>query len=162
QNKRNDLAKEIGTAKQKGQDAEPHMRQAQEVKDRIPFLEDIERKIGGQLHTALSSLPNIPAKDVPIGPDETHNKIMRTVGTPSVFSFQPKRHYELGENLGLMDFETATKIAGARFVLLKGDFSRLERALSAFMVDVHTEHFGYQEVTPPLLVRSQAVFGVGQ
>ena len=161
-NKRNEFAKEIGTAKQKGQDVEHLMHQAQEIKDHIPILEDLERKLGEEMHADLSSIPNIPANDVPIGKDETANEIMRTVGTPSTFSFQPKRHYEIGENLGLMDFETATKIAGARFVLLKGDFSRLERALAAFMIDIHTEHFGYQEVTPPLLVRSQAVFGVGQ
>ncbi|HEY9520847.1 MAG TPA: serine--tRNA ligase, partial [Methyloceanibacter sp.] len=106
--------------------------------------------------------PNIPAADVPVGLDEKANVELRKVGTPRKFDFQPKQHFELGEALGLMDFETATKLSGSRFVLLKGALARLERALSQFMLDLHTSEHGYGEINPPLLVSDDSMFGTAQ
>ena len=103
----------------------------------------------------------MPADDVPVG-DESANKELRKVGTPPKFDFQPKQHFELGEALGLMDFETAAKLSGSRFVVLKGALARLERALSQFMLDLHTSEHGYTEVNPPLLVRDDTMFGTAQ
>ena len=111
----------------------------------------------------LAAVPNMPATDVPVGPDETANVELRKVGTPRDFKdFKPKQHFELGEALGLMDFETAAKLSGSRFVVLKGALARLERALSQFMLDLHTSEHGYTEVNPPLLVRDDTMFGTAQ
>ncbi len=104
----------------------------------------------------------MPAADVPVGPDASANKVLRKIGQPRDFAFQPKQHFELGEALGLMDFETAAKLSGARFVVLKGALARLERALAQFMLDLHTTEHGYTEINPPLLVRDAAMFGTAQ
>ena len=109
-----------------------------------------------------SYVPNIPADDVPDGPDETANIEIRRWGVPPDLKFAPKQHFELGEQLGLMDFERAAKLSGARFTVLKGALARLERALGAFMLDIHTQEFGYTEISPPLLVNDQTMFGTGQ
>ncbi len=162
QNKRNDIAKQIGARKQKGESADDLMAESQSLKDKIPDVEAQERQLGEDIQTKLSYIPNMPADDVPIGVDEKDNQLVRTVGEPPKFTFEPKYHFEIGEDLGLMDFETAAKVSGARFVFLKGSLARLERAIGAFMIDVHTEKYGYQEVSPPLLVRPHSVFGVGQ
>src|SRR6202012_660235 len=106
--------------------------------------------------------PNLPAADVPDGKDETANRIERTIGSIRNFSFKPKQHFELGEALGMMDFDAAAKLSGARFVVLKGPLARLERALALVMIDLHTQESGYTEVSPPLLVRPEALFGTGQ
>jgi len=103
----------------------------------------------------------LPLPDVPVGPDETGNVEVRRVGDPPRFDFEPKQHFEIGEALGLMDFETAAKLSGARFVVLKGALARLERAIASFMLDLHTTEFGYTEANPPLLVRDDAAFGTG-
>ena len=110
----------------------------------------------------LAAIPNVPADDVPVGPDAESNVELRKVGTPRKFEFQPKQHFELGEALGLMDFETAAKLSGSRFVVLKGALARLERALSQFMLDLHTSEHGYTEINPPLLVRDDTMFGTAQ
>lgn len=161
-NQRNDVAKLIGVKKQKGESADDLMAQSQILKDKIPEIENRERQLMEELNQVLSYLPNLPAEDVPVGKDEKDNVQVRSHGDIPSFSFAPKLHFELGEALGLMDFETAAKVSGARFVYLKGDLARLERAIAAFMIDVHTEHFGYTEVSTPLLVRSHSVYGVGQ
>ena len=96
---------------------------------------------------------------MPVGEDENDNQLIRTVGEPPKFDFEPKEHFEIGEALGLMDFDTAAKISGARFVVLKGELARMERALAQFMLDIHTREFGYTEVAPPLLVRDHAAYG---
>jgi seryl-tRNA synthetase len=110
----------------------------------------------------LSEIPNLPAADVPVGPDAESNKEVRKGGKPRDFAFQPKQHFELGEALGLMDFEAAAKLSGARFVVLKGALARFERALSQFMLDLHTSEHGYTEINPPLLVRDHTMFGTAQ
>ncbi len=107
-------------------------------------------------------MPNLPADDVPDGPDETANRVLRHEGEPPRFNFAPLAHEAIGERLGLMDFARAGKLSGSRFVVLKGALARMERALSQFMLDLHTREFGYVEVSPPLLVRDEAVFGTGQ
>jgi seryl-tRNA synthetase len=162
QAKRNDLSRQIGQLKAKGGDAAPIMAEVGALKDELARLEEDDQALGRALETLLASQPNLPAEDVPDGPDEAFNRVERTVGNVRNFAFKPKQHFELGEALGLMDFEAAAKLSGARFVVLKGALARLERALALFMLDVHTTESGYTEVAPPLLVRPEALFGTGQ
>lgn len=110
----------------------------------------------------LSSIPNLPFEDVPVGADESDNVLHHTHGEKPDFDFEPKQHFDLGEALGLMDFETAAKLSGSRFVVLKGALARMERALASFMLDLHTMKNGYTEVVPPYLVRDEAMYGTGQ
>jgi seryl-tRNA synthetase len=162
QSRRNDASRRIGQAKAKGESAEALMAEVSAAKDRMGVLEAEERRVAEELERRLSALPNIPADDVPDGLDEHGNVEIRRWGSPPELAFQPKQHFELGEQLGLMDFERAAKLSGARFVVLKGELARLERALGAFMLDIHTQEFGYTEVSPPLLVNDQTMFGTGQ
>ncbi|MDF2764835.1 MAG: Seryl-tRNA synthetase, partial [Rhodospirillales bacterium] len=162
QARRNKLAKEIGEAKRKGGDAAALLMQADQGKAEQAEAESRAAALGEELEQRLAGIPNLPAPEVPDGPDETANREIRRVGQPREFPFAPKQHDEIGSGLGLMDFERAAKMSGARFVVLKGALARLERALAQFMLDLHTGAFGYQEVVPPLLVRDEAVFGTGQ
>ncbi len=164
QERRNAASKDIGKA-MAAKDAETADKLKVEVAELKNFLsaaEDEERRLVKELTDALSSLPNIPLDDVPLGKDEADNVEIRQVGEKPVFSFEPKEHYELGEALGLMDFERAAKLSGARFTVLKGALARLERALGQFMLDLHTGEHGYTETMPPLMVRDEAVYGTGQ
>ena len=162
QAKRNDLSKQIGQAKAKGGDASAVMAEVAALKDRMAEIEAEEQKLAAALDDLLLGQPNLPAADVPDGPDESANRIEWTIGAPRNFSFDAKQHFELGEALGLMDFEAAAKMSGARFVVLKGALARLERALAQFMLDLHTGENGYTEVAPPFLVRDNALYGTGQ
>ena len=162
QAERNRLAKEIGAAKAQGRDAADMLRRVAESKDRQAALEARAGALKLELDRLLAALPNLPADDVPDGFDETHNKLVRQHGTPPAFAFPVKDHAAIGEALGMMDFETAGKLSGARFVVLSGALARLERALAQFMLDLHTRDFGYREVSPPLLVRDETMFGTGQ
>jgi seryl-tRNA synthetase len=162
QARRNEAAKRIGIAKQRGEDASALIAEVSDSKRRQAEAEERARLAQSQLETALAAIPNLPADDVPEGPDASANVEVRHWGTPAEFGFRPKEHFELGEALGMMDFERAGKIAGTRFVVLRGPLARLERALAAFMLDLHTTEFGYTEVNPPALVRDEAVFGTGQ
>src|SRR5262249_320624 len=128
----------------------------------IPATEARVRDAETALNDMLSGIPNLPAADVPDGPDETANKEVRRIGTPRAMNFAAKQHFEIGEALNQMDFETAAKMSGARFVLLRNQLARLDRAIARFMLDLHTGTFGYQEVVPPFLVRDEAMFGTGQ
>ena len=164
QTRRNSASKEIGNAKAAGDD-----KKAQALIDEVAALkatlqagEDEQRRLDEALKGALAEIPNLPLDDVPVGADEAANVEVRRWGEPPALSFAPRQHFELGEALGLMDFEAAAKMSGARFVVLKGALARLERALAAFMLDLHTGEFGYTEVVPPALVRDQALFGTGQ
>lgn len=161
QGKRNDLAKAIGVAKRNGENADGLMEEAREVNEKIAALEALTGA-GGRLEMVLSGLPNLPAADVPNGASEAQNKVVRVWGEKPNLSFAPKEHDALGTALGQMDFESAAKISGARFVVLKGQLARLERALASFMLDIHSHEFGYQEIVPPYLVRDNALFGTGQ
>jgi seryl-tRNA synthetase len=162
QTRRNAASKEIGAAKSKGGDASALMAEVNRLKDEMPKLEAEERELGRELDDLLATVPNLLDDSVPDGPDETANVELRVVGARRNIEFRPREHDAIGERLGLMDFERAAKISGARFVVLKGALARLERALSAFMLDLHTREFGYTETSPPLLVRDATVYGTGQ
>ncbi|MCF8468165.1 MAG: serine--tRNA ligase [Sneathiella sp.] len=162
QARRNAAAKEIGKAKASGANTEPLIQEVSVLKNASQNLETQERELQAKLDKYLAILPNILSDDVPEGASEEDNIELRRVGTVPVFDFVPKEHYELGEALGMMDFETAAKISGSRFVITSGQIARLERALAAFMVDVHTLEKGYLEVSPPVLVRGHTLFGTGQ
>ncbi|MBV6657226.1 MAG: serine--tRNA ligase [Devosiaceae bacterium] len=164
QNARNLASKAIGKAKASGDEAEAQ-RLIDEVATHKAFIqtgEDEERRLTEALETLLAGLPNIPLDDVPLGADEDDNVEVRLGGQKPSLAFTPKEHFELGEAMGLMDFETAAKLSGSRFCVMKGALARLERALGQFMIDHHTRNNGYQEVAPPLLVRDAALFGTGQ
>lgn len=162
QNKRNEIAKQIGHLKQQGQDASQLLASADEIKTQIPNFEEAIKAQEAELKEILIGLPNILDETVPLGKDENDNKILRNWAEPKKFDFTPKEHYELGVNLGMMDFEQTAKISGARFVTLSGLLARLERALKNFMLDIHTAQFGYHEISHPALVRQNAVFGTAQ
>jgi seryl-tRNA synthetase len=162
QQRRNEASRAIGAARSKDQDSTDLEEEVAQIKRRMPELELEARTFDDELRALLSMLPNLPAQDVPDGPDETANVELRRVGAPRKMDFAPKDHAALGEALGMMDFETAARLSGARFVVLKGGLARLERALAQLMLDLHTGEFGYTEVSPPVLVRDDALYGTGQ
>jgi len=161
QAERNKLAREIGVAKAKGGDAGALMQQVAASKEEQTRLEAEAGRLKAEIDTLLAGIPNIPLEEVPDGKDEHDNKLVRSHGAPRNFSFTPKDHVALGEGLKQMDFARAGKISGARFVVLSGGLARLERALGAFMLDLHTREYNYTEVAPPLLVRDETAFGTG-
>jgi len=164
QARRNEASKLIGQAKAKKDEAQANalMAEVAVIKDTIQEAEAKERIFQKELDDLLAGIPNLPAADVPVGPDESANVELRRWSEGPGMNFKPKEHYELGESLGQMDFEAASRMSGARFVVLKKGLARLERAIGQFMLDLHTEQFGYTEVSPPLLVRDHAMFGTGQ
>ncbi len=169
QARRNSASKEIGEAKKRKDlaHADDLMIEVSQLKSAIPELEKTPRELEAKLNHLLAQIPNLPLAEVPSGRDETGNIIYRAPDAEGVpkrreYSFRPKQHFELGEALGLMDFETAAKLSGSRFVVLKGGLARLERALGQLMLDIHTEEHGYTEVNPPLLVSDNTMFGTAQ
>ncbi len=162
QAERNRLSKEIGAAKAKGEDAQDIMDAVSKTKAAEADAEKAAEAASAALNTALSELPNLPADDVPDGPDDASNEEVRTWGDKPTFDFEPKEHFDIGEALGLMDFETAAKMSGARFVLLSGALAHMERALANFMLDLHITEHDLTEVNPPALVNDGAMFGTGQ
>jgi seryl-tRNA synthetase len=161
QAERNQLSREVGNAKRRGEPVDELLR-------RIGLREDLEAataantaKLRKEIDELLAALPNLPADDVPVGPDETANVLQRMVGQPPQFNFPALAHEAIGEKLGMMDFAAAAKLSGARFVVLKNQLARLERALAQFMLDLHTREFGYTEVSPPYLVRTETAYGTG-
>ncbi len=163
QEERNTKSKLIGeyAANGKNDEAAELKAEVASLKDKMQDLENSQREKQEELNTVLSSLPNNPADDVPVG-DESLNKEIKLEGTKKEFSFTPKEHDELGENLNMMSFEQAAKISGSRFVVQSGLIARIERAISNFMLDLHTNEFGYTEMNVPILVKDQSVYGVGQ
>ena len=163
QEERNTKSKLIGEYAANGKNDEAAKLKAEvaSLKDKMQELENSQREKQEELNTVLSSLPNNPADDVPVG-DESFNKEIKLEGNKKEFTFTPKEHDELGENLDMMSFEKATKISGARFVVQSGLIARMERAISNFMLDLHTNEFGYTEMNVPILVKDQSVYGVGQ
>ncbi|HVW75446.1 MAG TPA: serine--tRNA ligase [Rhizomicrobium sp.] len=165
QARRNEASKLIGQAKAKKDEAQAQalMAEVAGLKDQIQQGEAEQRALEAELKKLLAEIPNIPAEDVPDGADETANVPVeaRAFGKPPGIN-NPRQHFEIGEALGQMDFERAAKVSGARFVYLKGDLARLERALAAFMLDIHTQQFGYTEFVPPVLVHDNALFGTNQ
>ena len=164
QSRRNVLSKDIGGAMKSGDKAlaETLKTEVASLKDFISGGEETERVLTQKLSDALAVFPNTPMQGVPKGKDEHDNVEVRIWGEKPIFNFEPRQHFDIGEWLGQMDFETAAKLSGARFVILKNQLAKLERALGQFMLDLHTEHHGYQEVYAPLMLRDDAMFGVGQ
>jgi seryl-tRNA synthetase len=165
QARRNAASKEIGQAKAKKDEAAAQklMTEMAELKTTVPAMEAQEREASAALEKELAQIPNLPADDVPDGKDEHGNVERHTFGKKRDYAFKPKQHFELGEALGMMDFELAAKLSGARFVVLQKGLARMERALGQFMLDVHTsEKHRYVEVSPPLLVRDDVMFGTAQ
>jgi len=159
---RNKLSKEIGSLKSKKLDANIQIKKVEDIKSKINSLKELEEIKDNELNTILSRLPNIPHKSVPFGKNENDNIKYREWGNKPDFSFKPKVHYEIGENLGLINFELASKLSGSRFVVLKKQISKLERAISNFMLDKHTEENGYTEYSLPFLVKDESLYGTGQ
>ena len=164
QARRNAASKEIGEAKKKKDEAAAAklMAEVAELKAAIPAMEAEEKSVSDELEKALAQIPNLPFPEVPDGTDEHGNVEHHKFGAKRDYAFAPKQHFELGEALGQMDFETAAKLSGARFVVLKKGLARLERALGQFMLDLHTTEHGYTEVNPPLLVRDEVMYGTAQ
>ena len=164
QARRNDASKQIGQAKAQKDEARAQqlMNEVEALKSTLESEDAKQKELGEKLRDKLASLPNLPFDDVPPGADEHGNQQVRIHGSPNILSFTPKDHADLGEALGMMDFEAAAKISGSRFVVLKGQLARLERAIGQFMLDVQTGEHGYLEVNPPVLVKDHAMFGTGQ
>ena len=164
QERRNALSKEIGqamAAKDQGR-ADALKAEVAALKDRLTEAEALEKQLIAELDAELAAIPNTPLDSVPVGADEHGNVVTRVWGEPKTFAFEAKQHFDLGEGLGMMDFEAAAKMSGARFVVNKGQLARLERAIGQFMLDLHTGENGYMEVNPPLLVKDHAMYGTGQ
>lgn len=162
QSKGNAIAKSIPEVKKAGGDIAAIMEEGKAIKELIAQKTGAVEASQQALADRLATIPNLPADDVPQGEDESGNVEIRKWGTPKAFDFAPKQHDEIGTVLGLMDFDTAAKMSGARFVILSGALSRLERALANFMLDHQTNDYGYTEVTPPVLVKANALHGTGQ
>ena len=164
QSRRNAASKEIGQAMGQGDKdrAEALKAEVSDLKGRMQDAEEATRQADAALDDMLMRLPNLPLESVPVGKDEADNREERKVGDKPTWGHKPVEHYEIGEDLGLLDFEAAAKISGARFTVVKGQLARLERALGQFMLDLHTTEHGYTEVNPPLLVRDDALYGTGQ
>jgi len=162
QARRNEASKQIGALKREGKDAAALMDEVAALKERIPAAEEEDKALGVEIDALLAAIPNLPAADVPDGPDDSANVEVKRWGEPRAFDFPPLEHDAIGEKLGLMDFTAAARLSGARFVVLKGALARLERALANFMLDVQTGRNGYTEVNPPILVKDTALFGTGQ
>jgi len=162
QSERNQLSKTIGQAKGKGEDASQLMTEVGRINDALKLEEALLSDIQARLESMLLDLPNLPHESVPVGASEEQNVEVRRVGTPRVFDFAVKDHVDLGEGLGLLDFEAASKLSGARFSLLKGGLSRLYRSLAQFMLNTHTTQHGYTEMYVPYLVNADSMRGTGQ
>ena len=166
QERRNAISKQIGVAMARKDSvaADDYRAEVAGLKATMPELEAAEREAGAALDVELAAIPNLPLADTPDGKNENDNVELRQHGSLPMFpeGFKPKEHFEIGEALGLMDFDAAAKMSGARFVVLKGALARLERALEQFMLDLHTSEHGYVEVSPPVLVRDAAMFGTAQ
>lgn len=162
QSRRNEASKAIGKAKQAGEDAQPLIDEVAALKSRLVALEHEERRLGEELDALMMGIPNLPAEDIPDGADESDNVLHHDWGAPASPDFRAVEHFDLGEKLGLMDFDTAARMSGSRFVVLSGDLARLERAIGQFMLDLQTRDHGYTEMAVPYIVRGTALEGTGQ
>ncbi|USO00989.1 MAG: serine--tRNA ligase [Alphaproteobacteria bacterium] len=162
QAERNTIAKEIGRRKAAGDEADALVARANVIKDTLPAIQQESEKQAAVLHDMLARLPNVLSDTVPAGNSDTDNVCIRTWGEPKKFTFTPRSHVVLGEASGAIDFSSARAMSGARFVILRGDLALLERALINFMIDHHIYEYGYTEISPPYLVRPEALFGTGQ
>jgi seryl-tRNA synthetase len=161
-NKRNTVSAEVSRLKKIGENADDLITDMRGVGDKIAEFDAEIKDLETSLQNMLEVIPNIPHESVPVGKDETFNKLIRKVGEPPKFNKEPLAHYDIGERLGILDFERGSKVAGARFTFYKGLGARLERALISFMLDVHTKEHGYTEFFPPFIVNGASMFGTGQ
>jgi seryl-tRNA synthetase len=160
--RRNSVSQEVAKLKKNGENADQLITEMKAVNDRIKLLDEEVREIEVEMNALLLSIPNIPHESVPIGASEEDNVIIRTEGQPRQFEYDPKAHWDLGVDLGILDFEAAAKVTGSRFVFYKGLGARLERALINFMMDLHADKHGYEEVLPPYIVNRDSLVGTGQ
>jgi len=161
-NKRNTVSEQVAVLKRNKENADHLIAEMKEVGDRIKVLDEELRTLDELLEQILLGLPNLPHETTPIGTSEDDNVTVRTWGTPETFAYEAKPHWEVAQALGIIDFEAAAKVTGSRFVFLKGLGARLERALSSFMLDLHTEKHGYEEILPPYMVNRTSMTGTGQ
>lgn len=159
--KRNEVSAEIANAKRNKQDATDAIKEMREVGAKIKSLDEELEEVEATVKDIASRLPNLPNPTIPVGPDESANVELRKVGTPREFDFEPKAHWDIGEDLGILDFDRGAKVSGARFVYYKGLGARLERAVYNFMLDEHAKE-GYTEMLPPYIVNAQTMYGTGQ
>jgi seryl-tRNA synthetase len=159
---RNRASEEIAKLKKSGQDASAQMSETKALREQIQKLEKVAEELEGRLHEILAGIPNLPHASVPVGKSAEDNVEVRRWGAPPKFDFAPKPHWELGEQLGILDLERATKLSGARFAVYWDLGAKLERTLANFMLDLHTREHGYTEVLPPYLVNSESMYGTGQ
>lgn len=159
--KRNEVSAEIANAKRNKQDATDAIKEMREVGAKIKSLDEELEEVEATVKDMASRLPNLPNPTIPVGPDESSNVELRKVGTPREFDFEPKAHWDIGEDLGILDFDRGAKVSGARFVYYKGLGARLERAVYNFMLDEHAKE-GYTEMLPPYIVNAQTMYGTGQ
>ena len=159
--RRNEASREVGALKSKGGDASALMAEVGTIKTRLEGLEAKLAELDAELASRELRFPNPPHETVPVGSDETANRVERVVGTPRTFDFEPKPHWDLGTDLGVLDFERGAKVTGARFTVYYGAAARLERALISFMLDLHTREHGYREVLPPFIVNRESLTGTG-
>ena len=160
--KRNVASEKIGQLKRAGEDVQPMISEMKDVSDRIKTFENELDEVEKNVHSIRLEIPNIPHEDVPVGDDEDENELIRKWGEPRDFNFDFKPHWELGEDLDILDFERGTKVTGSRFTFLKGTGARLERALINFMLDYHRENHNYEEIFPPFIANSDSMTGTGQ
>ncbi|AGA59672.1 seryl-tRNA synthetase [Thermobacillus composti KWC4] len=161
-NRRNTVSQEVAKIKREGGDAEALIVEMREVGDRIKALDDEVRELEAKIERILLAVPNIPHESVPIGESEADNVEIRRYGEPPSFPFEPKSHWEIADRLGILDFESAARTTGSRFVFYRGLGARLERALINFMMDLHADRHGYEEVLPPYIVHRDSLIGTGQ
>lgn len=161
-NRRNVVSQEVAKLKKSGGDADELIAEMRNVNDRIKLLDEEVREIEAEMDTLLLSIPNVPNESVPVGASEDDNVVQRQVGEPTSFEFDAKPHWELGTELGILDFEAAAKVTGSRFVFYKGLGARLERALINFMMDLHSDQHGYEEILPPYIVNRDSLIGTSQ
>jgi seryl-tRNA synthetase len=160
--RRNELSQQVGALKKAGQDATAVMDETRALKDELDNLDQTAAALDEKMRQVLAGIPNLTRDEVPVGLSETDNFTVKSWGQKPAFDFEPKPHWEVGEALGILDFERAAKISGARFVVYVGAGARLERAIISFMLDLHTQKHGYKEVLPPFMVNSKSLFGTGQ
>lgn len=160
--RRNELSQQVGALKREGKDASELMEETRALKDRLDEFDKAAAALDDQMRFSLATIPNITRDEVPTGKSEEDNVAVKTWGDKPTFDFAPKPHWELGEQLGILDLERAAKLSGARFAVYMGAGARLERALISFMLDMHTQKHGYTEVLPPFMVNSKSLFGTGQ
>jgi seryl-tRNA synthetase len=160
--RRNDLSQQVGALKREGKDATKLMDETRALKDKLDDLDKTATALDEQMRLSLAGIPNLTRDEVPTGKSEEDNVTVKTWGDKPQFDFTPKPHWEIGEQLGILDLERAAKLSGARFAVYMGAGARLERALISFMLDMHTQKHGYTEVLPPFMVNSKSLFGTGQ